>query len=55
VASNQSAVSVKNADGSVTLVPTSLAVFRIRHNGTLEYVRKYDNAGGTWAGMLSAP
>jgi 6-phosphogluconolactonase (cycloisomerase 2 family) len=55
IAANQSAVRVRNADGTITLVPTSLAVFRIRNDGTLEYVRKYDGAGGTWAGMLSAP
>jgi len=55
VASNQSAVQVRNSDGSVTTVPTSLAVFRINDDGTLEYVRKYDGAGGTWAGMVSAP
>ena len=42
-------------DGSITAVPTSLAVFRIKANGTLKYVRKYDNAGGTWAGFLNAP
>jgi 6-phosphogluconolactonase (cycloisomerase 2 family) len=55
IAANQSAVNVRNADGTITRIPTSLAVFRIRNDGTLEYVRKYDNTGGTWAGMLSAP
>ena len=55
VAANQSARNVRNPDGSITAVPTSLAVFRINHDGTLEYVRKYDNAGGTWAGFLNAP
>ena len=55
VAANQSARNVRNADGSITAVPTSLAVFRISDDGTLESVRKYDNAGGTWAGFLSAP
>lgn len=55
VAANQTARSVRNPDGSITAVPTSLAVFRINADGTLEYVRKYDNAGGTWAGFLSAP
>jgi 6-phosphogluconolactonase len=55
VAANQSARNVLNPDGSITSVPTSLAVFRINHDGTLTYVRKYDNAGGTWAGFLSAP
>jgi len=55
IASNQSAVRVISPDGSSTTVPTSLAVFRIHTDGTLEYVRKYDNAGGTWAGMMPAP
>jgi 6-phosphogluconolactonase len=55
VASNQTARSVRNSDGSITAIPTSLAVFRINSDGTLDYVRKYDNAGGTWAGFLSAP
>ena len=55
VAANSSARSVRNADGSITAIPVSLAVFRIAANGTLEYVRKYDGAGGTWAGFLNAP
>jgi 6-phosphogluconolactonase len=55
VASNQSRVNVKNPDGTLTSIPPSLAVFRINHDGTLEYVRKYDEGGGTWAGMLAAP
>jgi 6-phosphogluconolactonase len=55
IASNQSAVNVKDSSGNVTTVPTSLAVFRIRHDGRLEYVRKYDDAGGTWAGTTTAP
>lgn len=55
VASNQTARTVRNADGSLTAIPVSLAVFRINADGTLEYVRKYDGAGGTWAGFLSAP
>jgi 6-phosphogluconolactonase len=55
VAANSSARSVRNPDGSITAIPTSLAVFRIQSDGTLEYVRKYDGAGGTWAGFLNAP
>jgi 6-phosphogluconolactonase len=55
VAANQTARNVRQPDGTITLVPTSLAVFRIKHDGTLQYVRKYDDAGGTWAGTLSAP
>jgi len=55
VASNQSAVNVRDANNVVTRVPTSLAVFRVGHDGMLEYVRKYDDAGGTWAGTLTAP
>jgi 6-phosphogluconolactonase len=54
IAANQSARNVRNPDRSLTLVPTSLAVFRIEPDGTLEYVRKHDGAGGTWAGTLTA-
>jgi 6-phosphogluconolactonase len=55
IAANSSSRSVRNADGTITPIPTSLAVFRINNDGTLEYVRKYDGAGGTWAGFLNAP
>lgn len=55
VAANSSARSVRNPDGTITAIPTSLAVFRINSDGSLNYVRKYDNAGGTWAGFLNAP
>jgi len=56
VAANSSARTVQNADGSLTAIPVSLAVFRINAvDGTLEYIRKYDGTGGTWAGFLSAP
>src|SRR5262245_15502760 len=55
IAANQSAVRVPGPGGTTTTVPTSLAVFRIHTDGTLEYVRKYDNAAGTWAGMMPAP
>ena len=55
VAANSSARSVRNPDGTITAIPTSLAVFRINSDGTLDYVRKYDNTGGTWAGFLNAP
>jgi 6-phosphogluconolactonase len=55
VAANSSPRTVRNADGSLTAIPVSLAVFRINADGTLEYVRKYDGAGGTWAGFLNAP
>jgi len=55
IASNQSSAKVTNPDSSVTTVPNNLAVFRINTDGTLQYVRKYDGAGGTWAGMVSAP
>jgi 6-phosphogluconolactonase len=55
VAANSSARTVQNSDGSLTAVPVSLAVFRINAvDGTLEYIRKYDGTGGTWAGFLSA-
>ena len=36
VAANQTARNVLNPDGSITAVPTSLAVFRINSDGTLE-------------------
>ncbi len=55
VAANSSPRSVRNADGTITAIPTSLAVFRINSDGTLNYVGKYDNTGGTWAGFLNAP
>jgi len=55
IADNQSSAKVRNTDGTVSTVPSSLAVFRINTDGTLQYVRKYDGAGGTWAGTVAAP
>jgi hypothetical protein len=40
----------------VKIVPASLAVFRVRSDGKLEFARKYDLAVGTrnmfWIGMV---
>lgn len=59
VAANQSPMAVR--DGmNVKTVPASLAVFRIREDGKLDFVRKYDvEAGGGrtlfWMGMIGVP
>ena len=59
VAGNQ--VPLMMRDGSnVRNVPASLAVFRVRADGKLDFVRKYDvNAGGGknlfWVGMVALP
>jgi len=54
VAANQTAVSA----GSKT-IPASLAVFRVRNDGKLDYVRKYDvdTSGGSlfWTGIVPLP
>jgi 6-phosphogluconolactonase len=56
VAANQNAVTVRQGTTD-TLVPASLAVFRVGHDGKLEYVRKYDMPPGRgslmWVGFLS--
>lgn len=55
VVANQNAQLVPEGQG-VKLVPASLAVFRIRENGTLDFVRKYDvdtKAGSLfWMGLV---
>ena len=59
VAANQSPIAVR--DGmNVKTVPAGLAVFRIREDGKLDFVRKYDVevAGGRtlfWMGMVGVP
>ena len=59
VAANQSPMAVR--DGmNVKTVPASLAVFRIREDGKLDFVRKYDvEAGGGrtlfWMGIVGVP
>jgi 6-phosphogluconolactonase len=43
----------------VKAVPASLAVFRVRGDGKLDFVRKYDvDVGGSnmfWMGMIALP
>jgi hypothetical protein len=50
--------SVRDASG-VKTVPGSLAVFRVRSDGKLDFVRKYDLDLGTrqlfWAGIVALP
>jgi hypothetical protein len=49
---------VRDKDG-VHVVPASLAVFRVRNDGKLEFARKYDfNVGSRnmfWMGMVELP
>ena len=57
VAANQTAVTVRE-HGVDTLVPACLSVYRMRGDGKLEYVRKYDvpTDGGSslmWSGMVT--
>jgi hypothetical protein len=51
-------LSVRDKDG-VKTVPASLAVFRVRNDGKLDFVRKYDlNVGNRnmfWMGMVPLP
>ncbi len=59
IAANQNAVT-KRHNGTDTLVPASLAVFRIGADGRLSFVRKYDIETGRgrslmWAGLLALP
>ncbi|MGP8245857.1 MAG: lactonase family protein [Bryobacteraceae bacterium] len=59
VVANQSPQSVRTQTG-VTVVPASLAMFRVRDDGKLEFVRKYDVETGAgrslfWAGFVSLP
>jgi len=55
VAANQTAV----VTGSATMIPASLAVFRVRNDGKLDFVRKYDvdtSAGSLfWMGIVPLP
>jgi len=57
VAANQTAVTVRQ-NGVDTLVPACLSVYRMRADGKLDYVRKYDvqTPGANslmWSGMLT--
>jgi 6-phosphogluconolactonase (cycloisomerase 2 family) len=58
VAGNMMQLSVRDKDGVIT-VPASLAVFRVRSDGKLEFARKYDlNVGSRnlfWMGIVSLP
>jgi 6-phosphogluconolactonase (cycloisomerase 2 family) len=58
VAGNMMQLSVRDKDG-VTTIPASLAVFRVRSDGKLEFARKYDlNVGSRnlfWMGIVSLP
>jgi hypothetical protein len=49
---------VRDAKG-VSVVPASLAVFRVRGDGKLDFVRKYDVAVGSrnmfWMGITALP
>ena len=58
VAGNMMQLSVRDKD-AVNTVPASLAVFRVRNDGKLDFVRKYDlNVGNRnmfWMGMVSLP
>jgi 6-phosphogluconolactonase len=58
VAGNMMQLSVHDKDG-VSTVPASLAVFRVRSDGKLEFARKYDlNVGSRnlfWMGIVSLP
>ena len=59
VAANQTAVTVREK-GVDTLVPACLSVYRMRDDGKLDYVRKYDVQTGQgrslmWSGMITLP
>jgi 6-phosphogluconolactonase len=58
VAANMMELPVREAKG-VSAVPASLAVFRVRDDGKLDFVRKYDVDVGTgtmfWMGMIGLP
>jgi 6-phosphogluconolactonase (cycloisomerase 2 family) len=58
VAANMMELPVRDAKG-VSVVPASLAVFRVRGDGKLDFVRKYDVAVGSrnmfWMGITALP
>src|SRR6185436_10718690 len=59
VAANQNATLVRNGQ-RLSTVPASLAVFRVRADGKLDFVRKYDietDRGRSlfWMGIVSLP
>ena len=58
VAANQTAI-FTGSSTRATMIPTSLAVFRVRNDGKLDFVRKYevDTSEGTlfWMGIVPLP
>ena len=46
-------------DGKVVVIPAGLSIFRVRSNGKLDFIRKYDLDVGTltqwWTGMIPLP
>jgi hypothetical protein len=58
VAANQTAISTASATNA-KMIPASLAVFRVRNDGKLDFVRKYDvdtSAGSLfWMGIVPLP
>jgi 6-phosphogluconolactonase len=58
VAANMMQLPVRDAKG-VSVVPASLAMFRVRGDGKLDFVRKYDVAVGSrnmfWMGITALP
>jgi 6-phosphogluconolactonase len=58
VAANMMQLSVRDAKG-VSAVPASLALFRVRDDGKLDFVRKYDVDVGSgnmfWMGIIALP
>ena len=58
IATNLMEIPVRNAKG-VSVLPASLAVFRVRRDGKLDFVRKYDVAVGSrnmfWMGITALP
>jgi 6-phosphogluconolactonase len=58
IATNIMELPVRNAKG-VSVLPASLAVFRARGDGKLDFVRKYDVAVGSrnmfWMGITALP
>ena len=58
VAGNQTAIQAGSGAAAKT-IPASLAVFRVRDDGTLDYVRKYDVETGVgnlfWMGIAELP
>ena len=59
VAANQAPFSVRDGHG-VSMVPASLAIFRVRADGKLDFVRKHDVEASNsrslfWMGLVSLP